>query len=301
MYHLSEAPELALELRELQRWTSMLDESQRMTATLQMIGDATLEQVRVLMQVLREREAELTTRYIPIPDGRLSIKDFPAFLSYSPGSSSPSSSSVSSINTTSTAPSSSISNSKKIAYFHSRSPIDYQRSRSTGSASSPPPKTSRVSSLCESFDTFSSPSPSASSPHHLASPPPSHPSSLNHLFPKTSQNREDDDVQAQLAAQLTLINLTAIPLRAAEGNPQARARKSLPYPRHDEVDPRWLRKWLHALRLHKYTACLEGLSPSRLLELHDQEEDLIERGIGSIGARKKLMAALVKRKWRSWD
>ncbi|KAJ5041777.1 uncharacterized protein L3040_005345 [Drepanopeziza brunnea f. sp. 'multigermtubi'] len=287
MDHSSEASELALELRELQRWTSMLDESQRMTATLQMMRDATLEQVRVLMQVLREREAELTTRYIPIPDARLCTKDFPAFLSSSPGSTSPSSSSVSSINTTSTAPSSSSSNSNKIAYFHSRSPIHYQRSRSTGSASSPPPQTSRGSS-----ETFSSPSPAASSPHYLGSPSPRHPSSRNHRFPDPRPAREDDDVQAQLAAQLTLINLTAIPLRAAEGTPPARPRKSLPYPRDDEVDPRWLRKWLHALRLHKYTACLEGLSPSRLLELHDQEEDLIERGICSIGARKKLMAAL---------
>lgn len=58
------------------------------------------------------------------------------------------------------------------------------------------------------------------------------------------------------------------------------------YPR-DESDPKWLLKWLHSLRLHKYAPSLKDLTPGALLEL--AEDELIEKGIGSIGARKKLI------------
>ncbi|EKD21834.1 protein VTS1 [Drepanopeziza brunnea f. sp. 'multigermtubi' MB_m1] len=290
MDHSSEASELALELRELQRWTSMLDESQRMTATLQMMRDATLEQVRVLMQVLREREAELTTRYIPIPDARLCTKGtliIPIIRVLGEEEK----------NTDTPGRFSGFSQLlARIDFAEQQQREQYQHHLDSAQQQQQQQQQDRILPLAEP-----DPLPAVTFDGICIFPPTPDIARVirdifftitRRFFAALSRVPFAAPPLAQLAAQLTLINLTAIPLRAAEGTPPARPRKSLPYPRDDEVDPRWLRKWLHALRLHKYTACLEGLSPSRLLELHDQEEDLIERGICSIGARKKLMAAL---------
>lgn len=55
----------------------------------------------------------------------------------------------------------------------------------------------------------------------------------------------------------------------------------------DGKDPKWLSKWLHTLRLHKYAKNLQGLTPKELLDL--REEDVIERGVDRVGARNKLI------------
>ncbi|KAH7327305.1 hypothetical protein BKA65DRAFT_510341 [Rhexocercosporidium sp. MPI-PUGE-AT-0058] len=68
----------------------------------------------------------------------------------------------------------------------------------------------------------------------------------------------------------------------------------IPHYTTDESDPRWLLNWLHSLRLHKYAPSLQGLTPSTLLELN--EDELLERGIDSIGARKKLIVAFEEAK-----
>lgn len=53
------------------------------------------------------------------------------------------------------------------------------------------------------------------------------------------------------------------------------------------TDPNWLRRWLRALRLHKYQNNLEGLSPTEVAGLTD--EGLQRLGIDTLGARKKLI------------
>ncbi|KAM5351818.1 hypothetical protein ACJ41O_004541 [Fusarium nematophilum] len=59
---------------------------------------------------------------------------------------------------------------------------------------------------------------------------------------------------------------------------------------HNSQDPRWLAKWLRALRLHKYERCLAGLSPAQVSHLND--EDLQELGVDTVGARTKLLRAI---------
>ncbi|CAM1504048.1 Fc.00g016390.m01.CDS01 [Cosmosporella sp. VM-42] len=61
------------------------------------------------------------------------------------------------------------------------------------------------------------------------------------------------------------------------------------FPR-DSRDPRWLPKWLRALRLHKYEKCLDGMSPAGVSRLKD--EDLQELGVDTVGARTKLLRAI---------
>ncbi|KAF4459839.1 VTS1 [Fusarium albosuccineum] len=59
---------------------------------------------------------------------------------------------------------------------------------------------------------------------------------------------------------------------------------------HGSQDPRWVAKWLRALRLHKYEKCLTGLSPAQVSRLSD--EDLQQLGVDTVGARTKLLRAI---------
>lgn len=56
---------------------------------------------------------------------------------------------------------------------------------------------------------------------------------------------------------------------------------------HNSQDPKWVAKWLRALRLHKYEKCLMGLSPAQVSRLSDEE--LQELGVDTVGARGKLL------------
>ena len=58
------------------------------------------------------------------------------------------------------------------------------------------------------------------------------------------------------------------------------------FPR-DSRDPRWVPKWLRALRLHKYEKCLAGMSPTSVSRLTD--EGLQELGVDTVGARTKIL------------
>lgn len=58
------------------------------------------------------------------------------------------------------------------------------------------------------------------------------------------------------------------------------------FPRNSE-DPKWITKWLRALRLHKYEKCLAGLTPAQVGRLNDSE--LQELGVDTVGARGKLL------------
>jgi hypothetical protein len=49
-----------------------------------------------------------------------------------------------------------------------------------------------------------------------------------------------------------------------------------------------LSNWLHTLRLHKYVENIKGMSPAELLRL--DEEELQRRGVGTVGARTKLLS-----------
>ncbi|KAI9150372.1 Protein vts1 [Paramyrothecium foliicola] len=62
------------------------------------------------------------------------------------------------------------------------------------------------------------------------------------------------------------------------------------FPHDADEDPRWLRKWLKKLRLHKYEESLAGLRPEELLNLDD--ESLQQLGIDTVGARKKFLRVL---------
>lgn len=59
---------------------------------------------------------------------------------------------------------------------------------------------------------------------------------------------------------------------------------------HNSQDPRWVAKWLRALRLHKYEKCLIGMSPAQVSRLSD--EDLQQLGVDTVGARTKLLRAI---------
>lgn len=59
------------------------------------------------------------------------------------------------------------------------------------------------------------------------------------------------------------------------------------FPQDPDSDPRWLRRWLRNLRLHKYEQSLVGLQPDELLNLDD--EDLQRLGIDTVGARNKFL------------
>lgn len=69
--------------------------------------------------------------------------------------------------------------------------------------------------------------------------------------------------------------------------PNARPRWPMPSFPQNSQDPRWLTKWLRALRLHKYEKCLTGLSPAQVAEL--DEDRLQNLGIDTVGARTKLL------------
>ncbi len=90
--------------------------------------------------------------------------------------------------------------------------------------------------------------------------------------------------------QLNLVRLTLAP----EYSPPATLPKRVPprerkIPKYpiDATDSSYLGKWLHTLRLHKYEGNLQGLTPRELLEL--DEEELMRRGVDTVGARKKLL------------
>ncbi|EEU45922.1 uncharacterized protein NECHADRAFT_100005 [Fusarium vanettenii 77-13-4] len=59
---------------------------------------------------------------------------------------------------------------------------------------------------------------------------------------------------------------------------------------HNSQDPRWVAKWLRALRLHKYENCLTGMSPAQVSRLSDA--DLQQLGVDTVGARTKLLRAI---------
>lgn len=57
---LLESPEIEFELRQLKKWTCMLDDLQLTTAIVQMVQETSFAQVRFLMDVLKQREIEYT-------------------------------------------------------------------------------------------------------------------------------------------------------------------------------------------------------------------------------------------------
>ncbi|KAJ7128942.1 hypothetical protein C8R43DRAFT_1110999 [Mycena crocata] len=61
-------------------------------------------------------------------------------------------------------------------------------------------------------------------------------------------------------------------------------------PREDEIDPELLKDipaWLRSLRLHKYTACFEGMTWEQMVVL--DEPTLEAKGIAALGARRRLL------------
>ncbi|KAJ7718005.1 hypothetical protein DFH07DRAFT_1068112 [Mycena maculata] len=61
-------------------------------------------------------------------------------------------------------------------------------------------------------------------------------------------------------------------------------------PREDEIDPELLKDvpaWLRSLRLHKYTACFEGMTWEEMVVL--DEPTLEAKGIAALGARRRLL------------
>ncbi|KAF4979856.1 hypothetical protein FZEAL_4022 [Fusarium zealandicum] len=72
--------------------------------------------------------------------------------------------------------------------------------------------------------------------------------------------------------------------------PGAKPKWPIPsFPRRSQ-DPRWVAKWLRALRLHKYERCLAGMSPAQVSRLGD--DDLQQLGVDTVGARTKLLRAI---------
>lgn len=72
--------------------------------------------------------------------------------------------------------------------------------------------------------------------------------------------------------------------------PSARPKWPMPTFPHNSQDPRWLAKWLRALRLHKYEKCLAGLTPAQVAHL--DEDRLQSLGVDTVGARTKLLRAI---------
>jgi SAM domain (Sterile alpha motif) len=90
--------------------------------------------------------------------------------------------------------------------------------------------------------------------------------------------------------QLNLVRLTLTPSYSPPLTPPKRSpprkRKIPKYPL-DATDDSALQKWLHTLRLHKYLKNLAGLTMRELLEV--DEEELLRRGVDTLGARRKLL------------
>jgi hypothetical protein len=60
--------------------------------------------------------------------------------------------------------------------------------------------------------------------------------------------------------------------------------------REDEIDPELLKDvpaWLRSLRLHKYTACFEGMTWEQMVVL--DEPTLEAKGVAALGARRRLV------------
>jgi hypothetical protein len=72
--------------------------------------------------------------------------------------------------------------------------------------------------------------------------------------------------------------------------PRAKMEWPPEFPQDAASDPRWLRRWLRNLRLHKYEQSLAGLRPEELMSLGD--EDLQRLGIDTVGARNKFLRVL---------
>ncbi|KAF5024910.1 hypothetical protein F66182_2994 [Fusarium sp. NRRL 66182] len=72
--------------------------------------------------------------------------------------------------------------------------------------------------------------------------------------------------------------------------PPVKPKWTMPAFPHNSKDPRWVAKWLRALRLHKYEKCLAGMSPDQVSCLDDEE--LQQLGIDTVGARTKLLRAI---------
>lgn len=69
--------------------------------------------------------------------------------------------------------------------------------------------------------------------------------------------------------------------------PEDKSKWPMPIFPHNSKDPRWLPKWLRALRLHKYEKCLAGMSPEEVAKL--TEKDMEELGVDTVGARTKMV------------
>ncbi|KAK2623744.1 hypothetical protein QTJ16_006925 [Diplocarpon rosae] len=262
--HLPEILELEHELKELRKWTCMLNESQHTAVVVQMIQETSMSQIRVLMDAMVRREAELT-RAEPLTAGYSpsSTSSIDSGIWRSPGS-------VSST-TTRTTDSSNRSISRSPTRIHI--PVAHHKYNAP---------------VCQSsYKAIPSPQrklfPTSLRPRAAITC-----SSAGRLTTSPSTVARDDE--AQTNAQLDLIRLTTgLPLT---GRLTLRRRRKVPaYPR-DECDPRWLFNWLYELRLHKYLPKLQGLTPQELLELEGKEVVLIERGIASVGARRKLLRSL---------
>ncbi|KAJ4255537.1 hypothetical protein NW762_009534 [Fusarium torreyae] len=72
--------------------------------------------------------------------------------------------------------------------------------------------------------------------------------------------------------------------------PPVKPKWTMPAFPYNSQDPRWVAKWLRALRLHKYERCLTGMSPAQVARLDD--EDLQQIGVDTVGARTKLLRAI---------
>ncbi|CAL3970350.1 unnamed protein product [Diplocarpon coronariae] len=258
---LPEISELDCELKQLRKWTCMLSELQHTAVVVRMIQETSMSQIRFLKEALILREAELrvveplTPDYSPSSTHAIDCGPW-----NSPGS-------VSSTTTRSTDSSrASMSQSQKTAHI----PVAHDRRI--------------VPSGQLSYDT--SPAPTSLQPGAAVS----FSSTRNLTLHPRAVHKSIQDSETQANAQLDLIRLTTfLPLTGK--SPQKRRRIVPPYPR-DERDPRWLFNWLYELRLHKYLPELQGLTPSELLELEGEEDLLIERGIASVGARRRLLESL---------
>ncbi|PBP27631.1 protein VTS1 [Diplocarpon rosae] len=265
---LPEISELEHELKELRKWTCMLNELQHTAVIVQMIQETSVSQIRVLMEAMILREAELTD-VEPLTAGYSpsSTHSVDSGVWHSPGS-------VSST-TTRTTVSSNRSISRSPTRIHI--PVAHHKNKAPVCQSS---HEAIPSPQCKLFPTSLRSRAAGSCP---SAPCPT-------TSPSTAVQEPARDDEAQTNAQLDLIRLTTgLPLT---GRLTLRRRRKAPaYPR-DERDPRWLFNWLYELRLHKYLPKLQGLTPRDLLELEGKEVVLIERGIASVGARRKLLRSL---------
>jgi len=120
---------------------------------------------------------------------------------------------------------------------------------------------------------------------------------LMSLVPQVQVPISRCETESEATTHPHLVRLTTVPSYISELGKQY-PQKIPRYPR-DDSDLRWLRNWLHSLRLHKYTSKLQGLTPCQLLQLEDKDDALIRRRIDSTGVRRKLI--IVCQAFISWN